>query len=88
MHATSEAKDKVQGALLLDVVIGEGTAILKLFASKNQALLVRRDTLLVLDLRLDVVDGIRGLDLEGDGLARDCKQVLASRNRRVRIGRR
>ena len=28
---------------------------------------------LVLDLGLDVVNGIRGLDLEGDGLARHCR---------------
>ena len=59
----------MEGRLLLDVVIGESAAILKLFAGENQALLVRRDTLLVLDLALDVVDGVRGLDLKGDGLA-------------------
>jgi hypothetical protein len=34
-------------------------------------LLVRGDTLLVLDLGLDIVDGVGGLDLEGDGLARE-----------------
>jgi hypothetical protein len=59
----------VEGRLLLDVVVGEGAAILKLLTSKDKTLLVRRDTLLVLDLGLDVVDGIRGLDLESDGLA-------------------
>ena len=30
--------------------------------------MVRWDALLVLDLGLDVVDGVRGLDIEGDGL--------------------
>jgi hypothetical protein len=40
-----------------------------LLAGENQALLVRRDTLLVLDLGLDVVDGVRRLDFEGDGLS-------------------
>jgi hypothetical protein len=30
-------------------------------------------TLLVLDLRLDVVDGVRGLHLQGDGFTRDCE---------------
>ena len=59
----------MEGRLLLDVVIGESAAILKLLAGENQALLVRRDTLLVLDLALDIVDGVRGLDLKGDGLA-------------------
>jgi hypothetical protein len=59
----------MEGRLLLDVVIGESAAILKLLAGENQALLVRRDTLLVLNLALDIVDGVRGLDLKGDGLA-------------------
>ena len=54
---------------LLDVVVGEGAAILELLASENQALLVGRNALLVLNLLLDIVDGVRGLDLEGDGLA-------------------
>jgi hypothetical protein len=40
-----------------------------LLARKDEALLVGRDALLVLDLRLDVLDGVRGLDLERDRLA-------------------
>jgi len=63
----------VESALLLDVVIGEGTAVFELLAREDQALLIRRDAFLVLDLALDVVDGIRALDLEGDGLAGDCE---------------
>jgi hypothetical protein len=55
---------------LLDVVVGESSAILELLASEDQSLLVRGNALLVLDLGLDIVDGVRGLDLEGDGLAR------------------
>ena len=55
----------------MDVVVGQGPAILKLLAGKDQPLLVWRDTLLVLDLGLDILDGIGGLDLEGDGLARE-----------------
>ena len=56
---------------LLDVVVGEGAAILKLLAGEDQALLVRGDALLVLDLGLDIVDGVRRLHLKGDGLASD-----------------
>ena len=59
----------MQRGLLLDVVVGQGAAILKLLASENQALLVRRDALLILNLRLNVVDGVGRLDLEGDGLS-------------------
>ena len=43
--------------------------VLELLASKNEALLVRGDALLVLDLLLHVVDGVAGLDVERDGLA-------------------
>jgi len=42
----------VDGRLLLDVVVGEGAAVLQLLPCKNQALLVGRDPLLVLDFRL------------------------------------
>ena len=60
---------KVEGGLLLDVVVGQRSAVLELLASEDQALLVRRNALLVLDLLLDIVDSIGGLHLEGDGLS-------------------
>jgi len=67
----AKAQHKVQRRLLLDVVVGESAAILELLAGEDQALLVGRDALLVLDLGLDVVDRVRGLDLQGDGLTRE-----------------
>ena len=70
LSSTAKAKHEVQRGLLLDVVVGEGAAILKLLAGKDETLLIRGDALLVLDLGLDVVDGVAGLDLEGDGFAR------------------
>ena len=68
---TTETEHEVKGGLLLDVVVREGAAILELLAREDQALLVGGDALLVLDLGLDVVDGVGRLDLEGDGLAGD-----------------
>ncbi|KAF7077747.1 hypothetical protein CFC21_082267 [Triticum aestivum] len=68
--ATTQAENQVEGRLLLDVVVCQSAAILKLLAGKDEALLVRGDALLVLDLGLDVVDGVRGLHLQRDGLAR------------------
>ena len=59
----------MESGFLLDVVVGESTAILKLLASEDQALLVWGNALLVLDLRLDIVDGVGRLDLKSDGLA-------------------
>ena len=70
LHAAAQAQHQVERRLLLDVVVGQGAAVLELLAGEDQALLVGGDALLVLDLGLDVLDGVRGLHLEGDGLAR------------------
>lgn len=43
----------MKDGLLLDVVIEKSAAVLELLASEDQALLVRCDTFLVLDLVLD-----------------------------------
>ena len=48
--ATAESQHQVEGRLLLDVVVGESTAILELLAGEDQALLIGRDAFLVLDL--------------------------------------
>ena len=56
----------MEGGLLLDVVVRQGAAVLQLLAGEDQTLLIRWDDLLVLDLGLDVVDGVRRLDIEGD----------------------
>lgn len=66
---TSETEDKMEGGLLLDVVVRKGPAVLELLSGEDQSLLVRGNTLLVLDLGLDIVDGVGGLNLEGDGLS-------------------
>ena len=69
LHAAAEAQHEVERRLLLDVVVREGAAVLELLAGEDEALLVRRDALLVLDLLLHVVDRVRRLDVERDGLA-------------------
>merc|ERR1719456_1153913 len=70
LHATTKAEHKVERRLLLDVVIRKGAAVLELLAGEDQALLIRRDALFVLDLGLDVVNRVRRLDLKGNRLAR------------------
>jgi len=57
--------------LLLDIVVREGSSVLQLLSSKDQSLLLRRNAFLVLDLSLDVGDGVVRLDVEGDGLSRE-----------------
>ena len=61
----------MEGRLLLNVVVGESSTIFELLSSEDESLLIRRNTFLVLDLGLDVVDCVRGLDLEGDRLSRE-----------------
>jgi len=52
----------------LDVVIGEGSTVFELLTSEDKSLLIWRNTFLVLDLSLDVFNGVCWLDIEGDGL--------------------
>lgn len=47
LGTTTQAEHKVEGRLLLDVVVREGAAILQLLTSEDQTLLVWGDTLLV-----------------------------------------
>jgi hypothetical protein len=63
LHTSTEAEDQVESGLLLDVVVRKSTAIFQLLASKDQALLIRGDTFLVLDLGLDIVNGVRGFHI-------------------------
>ena len=65
----TQTQDQVDGRLLLDVVVGQGTVVLQLLAGEDEPLLIRRDRLLVLDLTLKVLDGVGRLDLQGDVLA-------------------
>merc|ERR1719330_2294117 len=69
--AASQAEDQVQRGLLLDVIVAQRTPILQLLAGEDEALLIWRYPFLVLDLGLHIVDGVRGLDIERDGLARE-----------------
>jgi len=71
LATTTQAQHQVEGGLLLDVVVGQGAAVLELLSGEDQALLVGGDALLVLDLGLDIVDGVGRLHLEGDSLARE-----------------
>merc|ERR1711962_1535382 len=69
LHTSSKSQDKMEGGFLLDVVITQGATIFKLLTSEDQTLLIWWDSFFVLDLGLDVIDGVTGLNLKGDGLA-------------------
>ena len=72
----------MKSRLLLDVVVRESAAILELLSGKDQALLIRWDSLLVLDLGLDVIDGIGRLNLEGDPVAQMKSQSIRTPSQR------
>ena len=59
----------MEGRFLLDVVVAEGSVVLELLSSEDESLLVWWDSLLVLDLSLDVVNSVRRLNIKSDGLA-------------------
>ena len=72
--ASSQVDEERQGAvtfqLLLDVVVRKGAAILQLLSSKEQGLQGDWDTLLVLDLCLQHLDGgVACDDVDGESLA-------------------
>ena len=70
LHPPTQTQHQMQGTLLLDIVVRKGTSILQLLSRENETLLIRWDALLVLNLALDVVDGVGRLDLKGNSLAR------------------
>ena len=67
--ASSEPQDEVKSGFLLDVVVREGAAVLELLSGEDEPLLIWGNAFLVLDLSLDSLNGVRGLNVQGDGLA-------------------
>ena len=59
----------MESGLLLDVVVRKSSVILELLSSEDKSLLIRWNTLLVLDLGFDVVNCVCWLDIESDSLS-------------------
>ena len=70
MCTSSETEYEMECGLFLNVVVRQGPAIFQLFTSKDQPLLVGGNPLLVLDLGLHILDGVRWLHLQSDGFTR------------------
>ena len=73
LHATSQTQHQMECRLLLNVVVTQRLSILQLLACEDEALLVRRDALLVLDLLLDILNGVARLNVHRNRLA--CKSL-------------
>ena len=66
--SASESEDEMEGGLLLDVVVGEGSTVFELLSSEDESLLIRWNSFLILDLGLDVLNGVSWLDIKSDSL--------------------
>merc|ERR1712137_391691 len=69
LHTSTKTQYQMKSGFLLDVVVTQSTSVLKLLSSKNKTLLIRRNSFLVLDLGLDVVDSVRRFYIKSDGLS-------------------
>merc|ERR1719466_14893 len=56
LSASPAPENQMQGGLFLNIIVGQGAAIFQLLASKDQPLLIWWDTLLVLDLCLNILN--------------------------------
>ena len=70
LTTSSKSEYQMEGGLLLDVVIRQGSSIFQLFTGEDKSLLIGRDTFFVLDLGFNVLDGVGGLDVESNRLTR------------------
>ena len=62
-------KNQMKRRLLLNIIVGESATVLQLLPRKNEPLLIRWDTLLILDLTLDALDRVALLYIQSNGLA-------------------
>jgi len=64
---SSQSQYQVQGRFFLDVVVTQSSSIFQLLTSEDQSLLIRWNSFLVLDLSLNIVDGVRWFHIQSDG---------------------
>ena len=58
----------MESGFLLDVVVGKGSTIFQLLTGEDKSLLIGRDTFLILDLGLNVFNGVTWFNVQSDGL--------------------
>merc|ERR1711988_1655533 len=71
LHSSTKTEDQMEGGLLLNVVIGQRASILELLPGEDKTLLIRRDSFLILNFGLDVVNRVRWFDIQRDRLSRE-----------------
>jgi len=68
-RTTPEAQNKMQSGLLLNVIIWKRPSVFKLLPRKDQPLLLWRNSLFVLNFRLNVGNRVVGLDVQSNRLS-------------------
>ena len=79
----TKTKHQVKGRLLLNVIVGESATVFQLFTGKDQTLLLRRDTLLVMDLCLHILNGVTRLHPHCDGFTSERLNVTVGESATV-----
>ena len=69
LSLAAQPQHQMQSGLLLDVIVAQSAPILQLLAGKDEALLVRWNALLVLNLALHILNSIAGLHIQSNSLA-------------------
>ena len=69
--SASESEHQMEGRLLLDVVVGKGSSVLKLFTGEDESLLIWWDALLILNFGFDILDRVGWLHVESNRLTRE-----------------
>jgi hypothetical protein len=62
--------DMMNYGFLLNIIVRKGSTVLKLLAGEDESMMIGRNTFLILELGLDVLDGVRRLNIQRDSLAR------------------
>lgn len=69
LHTSSKSENQVESGFFLDVIVREGSSILKLLSSKNESLLIWWDTFFILDFGFYIFNSISWLNIESNGFS-------------------
>ena len=72
LHSSSKSEYQVECWFFLDVIIAQSSSVFELLSSENKSLLIGRDTFLVLDLGLDILNGVWWLNIKSNCFSSQC----------------
>ena len=68
LHTSSKSKNQMKSGFLLDVVVRKSAAVFELLSSKDQSLLVWRNSLFILNFCFNILDSVWRLNFQSDRL--------------------